>query len=853
VHRGAAGYLPLTVPRKVAKNLLAGARRLRTFPLVVLTVSLVVTVVATYAFDRGITQRDAERFRSAVHSTRDRIEGRLDAYIAALLATRGLFSGDDPVTSGEFRRFVAALELQRLYPGIQGIGLSRRLDASERTRVEQELRAQGHEGFSIWPDGPREEWHTIAFLEPLDRRNQAALGYDMFTEPVRREAMARARDTGMPAASGKVTLIQEVDATKQAGFLIYVPVYDGHGSPANTAERRERLFGFVYAPFRMDDLLAGIFGSEEQPDVAFQILEEADGLLYGTHGRLTHHEQARFRADTTLDLAGRTWVVRVFSQPAFERASSRRLLPLVLAIGIAASAALFVFSLARSRGNEALRLQARVIENMSEGVSVADANGVILYTNPAEDGMFGYARGELVGRPLAVQSALSPEEQAERDAEVARAVHERGMWSGESFTVKKSGETFVTAARITGLEAAGRRYRVRVQEDVTDRKRAEAEREQLLERAQTARAEAEAANIAKDEFLAMLGHELRNPLAPMVTALQILRLKERDRVGGELDILERQMRHVVRLVDDLLEVSRVTRGKVALHPQRLRLATVISKAVEIASPLFEERRHTLDIDVPDELSVDGDEVRLAQVIANLLTNAAKFTERGGRIAIVAERSGGDVLVRVRDNGAGIAPELLPRVFDLFTQGQRTLDRSRGGLGIGLTLVRNLVEAHGGSVSAQSEGLGKGSEFVVRLPAPTTPAAEATPEPDPPRARAAHRARRVLVVDDNEDAAGMLAELLEAVGHDVRVAHDGPEALSVAPGFEPDVALLDIGLPIMDGYELAARLRAQGATRLMAVTGYGQRHDRQRSRDAGFERHFVKPVDSNELLSAIEAA
>jgi signal transduction histidine kinase len=358
----------------------------------------------------------------------------------------------------------------------------------------------------------------------------------------------------------------------------------------------------------------------------------------------------------------------------------------------------------------------------------------------------------------------------------------------------------------------------------------------------------------KDEFLALLGHELRNPLAPIVVALQLLRMRGAADQVRELGIIERQVHHLVRLVDDLLDVSRITRGMIRLRRERVELATVVSRAVEMASPLLEQREHHLVVDVPATgCPLLADRERLAQVIANLLTNAAKYTQPHGDVRVTTRRLAGEdaVVVSVRDNGRGMPPELLAVVFDMFVQGNRPIDRSEGGLGLGLTLVRTLVELHGGTVSAHSGGVGAGSEFLVRLPL----AAEAPAPAEPARAASPEGAagRRVLVVDDNGDVVEVMSELLRLSGYEVAIAHDAPEALRVATRFDPEVAVLDIGLPVMDGYELARRLRlANPAVRLVAVTGYGQPEDRERSRAAGFQEHLVKPIEPDMLLAAIDA-
>jgi signal transduction histidine kinase/ActR/RegA family two-component response regulator len=388
------------------------------------------------------------------------------------------------------------------------------------------------------------------------------------------------------------------------------------------------------------------------------------------------------------------------------------------------------------------------------------------------------------------------------------------------------------------LEIAVLQQRARALEDEVLRRRAA---ERVLREAER----------RKDEFLAMLGHELRNPLAAIATGVQLMRLRATGDDPGH-EVIERQARHLVRLVDDLLDVSRITRGKVRLDRQPVEIAGVISRAVEMLLPVYEQRSHALSVDAPVQgLLVEADPVRLEQVFANLLSNAAKYTDRGGSVAVSARREGGQVVVSVRDSGIGIAPEVLPTVFELFVQGERVLDRSRGGLGIGLTLARSLVELHGGSISAHSAGPGTGSEFVVRLPAVELAGAARGVGGGLAGRRRGGASLRILVVDDNEDAADLLAEALRLFGHGVAVAYDGPRALALAPGFGPDVALLDIGLPDMDGFALAAKLREAlpgRPPRLVAVTGYGQERDRARSRAAGFELHLVKPVDLDTIAS-----
>jgi signal transduction histidine kinase/CheY-like chemotaxis protein len=362
----------------------------------------------------------------------------------------------------------------------------------------------------------------------------------------------------------------------------------------------------------------------------------------------------------------------------------------------------------------------------------------------------------------------------------------------------------------------------------------------------------------KDEFLATLAHELRNPLAPLRTSVQLLRRENPPQPAllRATDVIDRQVQQLVRLVDDLLDVSRITLDKLELRYARVTLAMVVQAAVEASRPLIESRGHELTVTLPPEpVELDVDLTRLAQVFLNLLNNAAKYTEPGGRIHLAAEREGGNVVVRVKDSGIGIVADTLPRVFDMFMQVDRSLNGSQGGLGIGLTLVKRLVQMHGGSIEARSEGPGKGSEFVVRLPVATLSsqgahAANGEGEPAAPTIR-----HRILVVDDNRDAADTLAELLELTGHDLRTAHDGLEAVEVAGEFRPGVVLLDIGLPRLNGYEVAQKIReqpwGQGMV-LVALTGWGQEEDRRRSRKAGFDHHMIKPVEPDALLKLLDS-
>ena len=372
----------------------------------------------------------------------------------------------------------------------------------------------------------------------------------------------------------------------------------------------------------------------------------------------------------------------------------------------------------------------------------------------------------------------------------------------------------------------------------------------------------------KDEFLAMLAHELRNPLAPIHNAVRLMHRQEVSdpQLLWSRDVIGRQLSHLTRLVDDLLDVSRITRGKINLNKEVIELGDIVVRTVETVQPLLDERGHTLKVAVPaGSLALLGDPTRLSQALGNVLGNAAKYTERGGHIELSARKLGAEVEIRVRDDGIGIPAELMPRIFNLFTQLDRTSGPSQSGLGIGLALVQRLIEMHGGSVAARSDGLGRGSEFVIRLPTYTREKLESeptAPQPSVPEQSMMNAAegtartqRRILVADDNNDALESLATLLQLSGHEVYTAANGAVALESAEQHRPEVALLDIGMPKLDGYEVARRIRAQPwgqRITLVALTGWGQDSDRRRSQEAGFDSHLVKPLDLDKLTDLLAA-
>ncbi len=482
------------------------------------------------------------------------------------------------------------------------------------------------------------------------------------------------------------------------------------------------------------------------------------------------------------------------------------------------------------RAQHARALLASIVESSDDAIVSKSLDGRISSWNQGATRIFGYDPDEVIGRPITI--IIPPELHQEEKQILSKLSRGERIEHFETVRVAKDGRRLDVSLTISPIrDADGRVVGIsKVGRDVTDRKRLE---ETLRE-----------AERRKDEFIAMLGHELRNPLAPIRNVAEVLRRTTSGNADCErlCRMLERQVQQMTRLLDDLLDVGRITQGKIKFQHEAVDVASVVQRAVEASRPLIEGCRHELRVRMPKTpVRVDGDAARLVQLLTNLLNNAAKYTAVGGRIALRVVQRGDTVEIRVKDNGVGIAPDMLPRIFELFVQVDATSSPSHEGLGIGLTLVRIIAEHHGGSVEVHSAGPGRGSEFVVKLPTGVS-RAEPAARVQTSLESAAIR-KRIVIVDDNHDASQSLATLLRLSGHEVVIATDGASALDVVQKLRPDLALLDIGLPGMSGYEIARRLRRSGCNvRLAALTGYGAPEDRERSRDAGFDHHFVKPID-----------
>ena len=690
-------------------------------PWIVLGAFLVLTAIATKYVWENSQIAERARFQRSVQTAEEAVQSRVDTYVNVLQAASGLFAAAQDVTRDQFRAYVRSLELQRRHPGIQGIGISVRVPQGRMEDVVADMRLNEFPDFRVWPETPaRDEYHTIVLLEPMDDRNRAAIGFDMFTDMTRRQAMIRARDSGEPAASGRVTLVQEIDAAKQPGFLIYVPVYTTPTIPPTVAERRQALYGFVYSPFRINDLFAGIFGNRRS-EVDYEVFEDGQ-LLYRTGSG--ENRPARYTAEERLIVAGRDWRVRFTSQrPA--RVLSRRFALLTLVSGLVISFLLFTLVLTLQR---------------------------------------------------------------------ARAQAERTT------------------------------------------------------------AELQNASRAKDEFLATLSHELRTPMTAILGWSKLLGedLDDESR-SAAIDAIQKSSAAQAQLIEDLLDVSRITANKMVIDHQPTELAAVVKAAVAAVAPAATPKGIDVSVETPeDPIMVSGDHARLQQIVWNLVSNAVKFTPRGGKVNVTASRQDGEAVISVRDTGQGIEPDFLPYVFDRFRQADSSTTRAYTGLGLGLAIVRHLVEMHQGTVKAMSEGPGKGSTFMVRMP---LLAAGTLREEKHVDAAAAGELRgaRLLVVDDEDDVRDYAAAVFRTSGAEIRCAESADEAMGILDSWKPDVIVTDIGMPEKDGYEFLRTIRADSrlhAIPVIALTAYARPEDMARAQEAGFEAFVAKPVTPADLRAEV---
>jgi PAS domain S-box-containing protein len=998
------------------------------------------------------------------------IKNSLDTYIVLQHATTGLFAASHQVEFDEFHRFAERLQLRQLYPGVQGIGFAPRLQFEARPFLVDTMREQGSKDFHIFPESASGDSFPIIFLEPLDRRNQAAIGYDMFSENVRREAMERARDTGKPAASGRVTLVQEIDAEKQQGFLIYTPVYRNEPSPATVDQRRTMLAGFVYSPFRTKDLLNGIEAERTDLTVDFKVFDGSEtspnNLLFDSSKSPTA-AVPRFTTSNSFELAGRPWTLTFATRPEFEAASSKRLAPYTFLAGLFTGLLLFFLTRAqvqaraaaeqsaaglriserrarkmlsdRERAEQALRESEEryreLIENANDIIYTLDLEGRMTSVNKAGELITGYTREELLnmnssqllsrdsfatvqqmmnrklsgeartnyeidavakggalitleissrlmmqdGKPSYIQG-VARDISKRRRAEVAvreadqRALMEyehlleriaglaqtlgtardlpsiyRGLrefalvsvpcdgifvslydpvrevrtasyaWGdhheidvselppmpitteGPNSRAVRTGEIIITdnymnsqrnhpvvivgpdnglrpqsslaapmavMGRIIGTievqsytNSAYKEGHVTALRMAANLTAVAIENLRLLDQESAARAAAEESNRLKDEFLATVSHELRTPLTAILGWSRMLETGlDEETSARAIETIRRNAKSQSQIIDDILDVSRIITGNLYLDLQPLEIAPIIEAAVNVVRPTAEAKGIRIETKLDcQSIMVPGDANRLQQVIWNLLSNAVKFTHSGGQVRIGVVQSDSHLEVTVSDDGQGITPEFLPFVFDRFRQADSTTTRRHGGLGLGLAIVRHLVEIHGGSVQAESAGADRGATFKVRLPvyskaraAETVPATKA--DNNHPKGIESLNGLHVLVVDDDADTLEMMTTALGEARATVTTAPSVDEALTRIRESRPDVIVSDIAMPVQDGYELIRKVRAEidgnAPIPAVAITAYARREDRERALLAGYQHYLPKPVEPLELIAVL---
>jgi signal transduction histidine kinase/CHASE1-domain containing sensor protein len=706
-----------------------GAARPRALPpWIILVAALVVTVAAAWVIAENARVRDRVRFERAAQSARERVAARIDVYVALLRGAAGLVAVEPRLSRADFEAYARRLDVRGHYPGIQGVGLSLRVPASEVPALEARMRAEGVSEFRVRPESPRDEYHVITFLAPLDRRNRVALGFDMFTEPVRREAMARARDAAEPALSGRVTLVQEIDARRQAGFLIYVPIYRGGVVPETVAARRDSLAGFVYAPFRADDLFAGIFGSRQAPEVELRIYDgrvaAPDRLLHDSHalGGRPFQPPAELVDTLGLEVAGRRWTMVVTPTAAFAgglRASSA---PAVFALGLLVSLALYGIARTRQRAGEAVAeardLLGRVLEQAPVAICVLRGpDHVFEVANPFYRRLL--AADDPIGRPL---RDVVPEAEEQGFVAALDRVYASGTpWVGHAVELSydRAGRGVREPAYFNVLyypfedEDGATTGVIAVAAEVTA---------EVLARhdAELARHEAERANQAKSEFLAAMSHELRTPLNAIGGHVQLIEMgihgPVTDAQREALARVQRSGSHLLSLINDVLNFAKLEAGRVEYEICDVPLADVAADVVPMVEPQFAAKGLTCRTDVRADALAHADPEKVRQILLNLLSNAVKFTEHGGVTVDAPECPDADGMVslRVADTGVGIPRDKQAAIFDPFVQVHRRLSNSTEGTGLGLAISRDLARGMGGELTVESAP-GEGSRFTLTLP------------------------------------------------------------------------------------------------------------------------------------------
>lgn len=1062
------------MPRAEVK--LNGIKPRRYFlPYFVLLLGLLITTFFTIYVWRTAHAQDLVRFGTTTQEVTGYVRNRPRLYIEVLRAGTGLFAINPNTNANQFHNFVERLELKNQYPGAQGIGYIARVKRDQKDSFISQRRTHDHNEFKIWPDTDREQYNPVVYFEPLDQRNYELVGYDMATDPPRRAAMEIARDTGLPAATGRVSLNHDGENTGASGFLIYAPIYENDRTPTTVEERREAVAGYVFSRFRAADFMKAILAIKNTTDIDVKLYDGLEttneNLTFDTAkaaATITAANHRPFRAQSNVDIAGRQWTLVFSSRPEFVAAKGNSLYYPVIG-GVLISLLLFGLTRAqvkvraatertaselqlsesrvrktlsdRERAEEALRESEEryreLIENANDIVFTLDLDGNVTSINSAVERLTGFSREELShmnmrefltpgsdaaarqmtgrklageertnyevdvhakhgglvrleissrlafksGRPVGIQgvardiTARRAAEEALRQADqralseyerlleristlsqalgtardllhIFRALREFAVVSapcdgffvslydpvrdlrtacygwgdnqeidiselppmpitstGPNSIAVRTGEVVVTndymnatrkhlgvivgpdnglrpksslaapmsvMGRIIGtIEVQSYEDKAYRDEHVTAMRMAAnlvavaIENVRLLNQESSARATAEESNRLKDEFLATVSHELRTPLTAILGWSRMLQSDSLDETmaANAVETIRRNAKAQSQIIDDILDVSRIITGKLAMELAPLELAPVIEAAADVVRPTAEAKGIRIETELPAHpMVVAGDSNRLQQIVWNLLSNAVKFTPSGGRVVLQAREVDSQVEIKVTDDGQGISQDFLPFVFDRFRQADSTTTRQHGGLGLGLAIARHLVEIHGGTIKATSDGTGKGSTFVVMLPrlGSSSKLSEAhrngeMVQSGSPTARL--KGLRVLLVDDDEDTLRLMTAALNQGEAIVTAVSSAEAALETLKSETPDVLISDIAMPNEDGYQLLTKIRAFNLEHgrflpALAITAYAREEDRVQALASGFQAYLAKPIELSELITAV---
>lgn len=683
-------------------------------PHIILLISILTTMFATYYVYTTVEENDRLRFENEIQETEENIDKRLDAYVAILRGTAGLLAASEFVTKDEFHLFVNRLRLNENYPGIQGLGFAPRVIPGE-WEPHLAMLQEANPSFQIHPNGARYEYYPIVYLEPENKRNQAALGFDMFSEETRRAAMIQARDTAKRASSGKVTLIQEIGPEKQAGFLIYMPVYHGGVIPETVEERRDQILGFVYAPFRTDDLLKGIFGDINQNLVNYKIYDgtevSSDNILHESISDQVAHP--RFAQTTQMDVAGRIWTIVFSTKSIFEDGSNWNFVPYTLILGSVLSFLFYYISRSQaqafaqaeqaserlSHSQERLKQSEYryriVVENTNDLIALLDNTGKFTYVNPSYKKILGYSPKVLEGKRY--EEIIHP-----ADLIMARENFEKvlkGKVAKVTLRLRNTKGKFLTVEG-AGLSIYDKRNQVKAvvttAQDIT-------EREELEKR--------------KDEFISIASHELKTPVTSLKAFTQVARgLIEKNEIkkaSNFLSKMDEQINKLTRLINELLNLSRIQQGKLELNLEDFEVDGLVKDTAESMQAII--KTHKIILEGKSRKKIKGDKDRVGQILINLITNAAKYSPDGEKIIVRTTSLGNDVQISVQDFGIGLSKEHLGKIFERFYQVSDVSSGTYPGLGIGLYICAEIARRHKGKLWVKSKK-GEGSTFSLKLPA-----------------------------------------------------------------------------------------------------------------------------------------